>query len=94
MGKKTWLAASGMDDRGVYLADGTGSAGGRSASDCSGSDRAGRERSGDSQLRRPAYGQGIQEESLEVEWRDEQGNRKKEYHDSGCNRKTIDPRRR
>ena len=31
-----------------------------------------------SQLRRPAYGQGIQEESLEVEWRDEQGNRKKE----------------
>ena len=47
MGKKTWLAASGMDDRGVYLADGAGSAGGRSASDCSGSDRAGRERSGD-----------------------------------------------
>ena len=31
-----------------------------------------------SQLRRPAYGQGIQEENLEVEWRDEQGNRKKE----------------
>ena len=31
-----------------------------------------------SQLRRPAYGQGIQEESLKVEWRDEQGNRKKE----------------
>ena len=28
-----------------------------------------------SQLRRPAYGQGIQEENLEVEWRDEQGNR-------------------
>lgn len=30
-----------------------------------------------SQLRRPAYGQGIQEENLEVEWRDEQGNRKR-----------------
>lgn len=79
MGKKTWLAASGMDDRGVYLADGTGSAGGRSASDCSGSDRAGRERSGDFTVKTArAYGQGIQEENLEVEWRDEQGNRKKE----------------
>ena len=47
MGKKTWLAASGMADRGVYLADRVGSAGGGSASACSGSERAGREWSGD-----------------------------------------------
>ena len=31
-----------------------------------------------SQLKRPAYGQGTQEENLEVEWKDEQGNRQKE----------------
>lgn len=31
-----------------------------------------------SQLKRPAYGQGTQEENLEVEWKDEQGKRQKE----------------
>lgn len=31
-----------------------------------------------SQLKRPAYGEGIQEENLEVEWKDEQGKRRKE----------------
>ncbi len=31
-----------------------------------------------SQLKRPAYGQGTQEENLEVEWKDEKGNRQKE----------------
>lgn len=31
-----------------------------------------------SELRRPAYGQGVQEENLQVEWKDEQGKRQKE----------------